>query len=59
MSRSVFQLNTSLPGCSNLMTTVLGDKSDRFIRNLMRLFFRSCQFFPVGALVQLLLCLSK
>src|SRR5712671_8069393 len=58
LSRFGFQLNTSPPPLWNL-TTVLGDKFDRSMNNVMRLFFRSCQFFLRWALVQLLLCLSR
>jgi hypothetical protein len=28
------------------MTTVLGDKFEQFMSDLMRLFFQSCQFLP-------------
>jgi hypothetical protein len=50
-------LNTSLPPLWNL-TTVLGDKFNRSMNNVMRLFLRSCQFLrsaasPTGSFVPL------
>jgi hypothetical protein len=44
-----FQLNTSLPGFLNSVTTVIGNKFNQLIHILMLLFPTSCQFLrPAG-----------